>query len=115
MTTGKFITLLQNELILPRDPHTADRFSALLEEHYVPLVSEPDVQPVELANLGMFVGADLGHTSTHAGIDRTSTQTREEISAQSDILTGKVEAPSDDNGDSTPATSTVETTESEAQ
>lgn len=36
MKTTDFVTLLQNEFILPRDPHLADRFAALLEENYLP-------------------------------------------------------------------------------
>ena len=36
MKTSEFVQLLQNELILPRDPHLADRFAALLEENYEP-------------------------------------------------------------------------------
>ena len=37
MKTSEFVQLLQNELILPRDPHLADRFAALLEENYEPV------------------------------------------------------------------------------
>ena len=34
MQTSEFVKLLQNELILQRDPHIADRFAALLDEHF---------------------------------------------------------------------------------
>ena len=34
MKTSEFVQLLQNELILPRDPHLVDRFAALLDENY---------------------------------------------------------------------------------
>lgn len=37
MKTSEFVQLLQNELILPRDPHLADRFAALLDENYEPV------------------------------------------------------------------------------
>jgi hypothetical protein len=37
MKTSEFVQLLQNEFILPRDPHLADRFAALLEENYEPV------------------------------------------------------------------------------
>ena len=38
MKTSEFVQLLQNELILPRDPHLADRFAALLEENFEPVL-----------------------------------------------------------------------------
>ena len=34
MTSSKFAQLLQNELILPRDPHLVARFIALLDEYF---------------------------------------------------------------------------------
>lgn len=34
MQTSEFVKLLQNELILQRDPHIVDRFAALLDEHF---------------------------------------------------------------------------------
>ena len=53
MTSSKFAQLLQNELILPRDPHLVARFEALLAENFevdpeeVPIVVEPQLKPVE--------------------------------------------------------------------
>ena len=53
MRTSKFAQLLQNELILPRDPHLVARFEALLAENFsvdpeeVPIVVEPQLKPVE--------------------------------------------------------------------
>ena len=53
MTSSKFAQLLQNELILPRDPHLVARFEALLSENFsvdpeeVPKVVEPQLRPVE--------------------------------------------------------------------
>jgi hypothetical protein len=40
MKTSEFVQLLQNELILPRDPHLADRFAALLDENYEPVAPQ---------------------------------------------------------------------------
>jgi hypothetical protein len=37
MKTSEFVQLLKNELILPLDPHLADRLAALLEENYEPI------------------------------------------------------------------------------
>jgi hypothetical protein len=34
MKTSEFSQLLQNEMILPRDPHLVDRFTALLDENF---------------------------------------------------------------------------------
>jgi hypothetical protein len=36
MKTSEFVQLLQNELILPRDPHVVSRFVELLEENFLP-------------------------------------------------------------------------------
>jgi hypothetical protein len=53
MTSSEFAQLLQNELILPRDPHLVARFEALLAENFsvdpeeVPIVVEPQLKPVE--------------------------------------------------------------------
>jgi hypothetical protein len=53
MTSSKFAQLLQNELILPRDPHLVARFEALLAENFsvdpeeVPIPVEPQLKPVE--------------------------------------------------------------------
>ena len=40
MKTSEFVQLLQNELILSRDPHLADRFAALLDENYAPVAPQ---------------------------------------------------------------------------
>ena len=53
MKSSEFAQLLQNELILPRDPHLVARFEALLAENFlvdpeeVPIVVEPQLKPVE--------------------------------------------------------------------
>lgn len=40
MKTSDFVKILQDELILQRDPHIAERFAALLDEYYVPRFAE---------------------------------------------------------------------------
>ena len=50
MKTSEFVQLLQNEMILPRDPHLADRFSALLEENYEP-VEPKEPTPADGVNI----------------------------------------------------------------
>ena len=50
MKTSEFVQLLQNELILPRDPHLADRFAALLEENYEP-VAPKEPTPADGVNI----------------------------------------------------------------
>ena len=36
MTVNEFAQLLQNEMILPRDPHIVSRFEELMDEHFDP-------------------------------------------------------------------------------
>ena len=50
MKTSEFVQLLKNELILPRDPHLADRFAALLEENYEP-VAPKEPTPADGVNI----------------------------------------------------------------
>jgi hypothetical protein len=50
MKTSEFVQLLQNELILPRDPHLADRFAALLDENYEP-VAPIEPMPADGVNI----------------------------------------------------------------
>ena len=50
MKTSEFVQLLQNELILPRDPHLADRFAALLDENYEP-VAPKEPTPADGVNV----------------------------------------------------------------
>jgi hypothetical protein len=68
MTTNEFVTLLQNELVLQRDPHTGERFAALLEEYYV-AKSPLDVRP-----------------NVDDGVNIGRPQTSQEIAAQADAL-----------------------------
>ena len=50
MKVNEFAQLLQNELILPRDPHLADRFAALLDENYEP-VAPKEPTPADGVNV----------------------------------------------------------------
>jgi len=50
MTSSKFAQLLQNELILPRDPHLVARFEALLAENYEP-VAPKEPTPADGVNV----------------------------------------------------------------
>jgi hypothetical protein len=68
MTTSEFVTLLQNELVLQRDPHTGERFAALLEEYYV-AKSPSDVRP-----------------NVDDGVNIGRPQTSQEIAIQADAL-----------------------------
>ena len=72
MKTSEFAQLLQNEMILPRDPHLVARFIALLDENYSPIApasttaedgvnivpQEPEKPDYSTLPLGTVVGRD---------------------------------------------------------
>ena len=63
MQTSEFVKLLQNELILQRDPHIADRFAALLDEHFE---ERPPQEPQE-PRLGLEVDFERTSSAMMAG------------------------------------------------
>ena len=73
MKTSEFVQLLKNELILPRDPHLADRFAALLEENYEP-VAPKEPTPEDGVNIVPQEPSVADPTTSNSGSILTDSQ-----------------------------------------
>jgi hypothetical protein len=73
MKTSEFVQLLQNELILPRDPHLADRFAALLDENYEP-VAPKEPTPADGVNIVPQEPSVADPTTSNSGSILTDSQ-----------------------------------------